>query len=98
MQSLILIFLMQAAMGEPAEPANGAIAEPPAAETPVTQPATRTERRRVCESPGAATGGRIALRRCRWEEVEVPVEEAEAAEEEAAGGAPAQGAQAPNAE
>jgi len=81
MLSSIFIALLQAVAGDPAITAT----EAPAAET--TAPATtaapaapRTERRRVCETHPAATGGRLQARRCRWEEV--PVEEA--APEEAA--------------
>lgn len=80
MLSSIFIALLQAVAGDPA-----AATEAPASETtaPATTPAApRTERRRVCETHAAATGGRLQARRCRWEEV--PVEDAATPEEDAA--------------
>jgi hypothetical protein len=84
MQSLILIALMQAAMGEPAAPPPEQI---PAAESTPSAPAQpaapRTERRRVCTEYPAATGGRLQHRRCRWEEVVVETPAPEEAAQDA---------------
>jgi hypothetical protein len=76
MLSSLFIALLQSAAGDPAV---AAATETPAAEAPAgaTEAAPRTERRRVCTEPLAATGGRLTQRRCRWEEVpveDVPVE------------------------
>ena len=79
MLSSIFIALLQAVAGDPAP-----VTETPAAESVAAAPATapRTERRRVCSEPVAATGGRLTQRRCRWEEV--PIEETPAPEATAA--------------
>lgn len=68
MLSSILIALFQAVAGDPAAAATEATAEAPAAST---EAAPRTERRRVCRTYEAGTGGRLPQRRCRY--VEVPV-------------------------
>jgi hypothetical protein len=99
MQSLILIALLQASMGEPAQPAPAA--EPATVEAPATPTAPRTERRRVCQDHGGSTGQRLSVRRCRWEEVVVEEEAPEEviAEEPAVqGGAPSNEAQSPTPE
>ena len=68
MLSSIFIALFQAVAGDPAAAATEATAEAPAAST---EAAPRTERRRVCRTYEAGTGGRLPQRRCRY--VEVPV-------------------------
>jgi hypothetical protein len=76
MLSSIFVALLQTAAGDPAVAATTeqAAAEAPAA---AADAAPRTERRRVCRGNEAATGGRLAVRRCRWEEV--PIRDAETA-------------------
>jgi hypothetical protein len=75
MLSSIFIALFQAVAGDPAAAVTtetpAAEAAEPAAPEAETQPTTHTERRRVCQTYPAATGGRLATRRCRLEDVEV---------------------------
>jgi hypothetical protein len=75
MLSSIFIALFQAVSGDPAV---AAATETPAAEAPAAsaEEAPRTERRRVCRTYEAATGGRLSQRRCRY--VEVPVRDGNA--------------------
>jgi hypothetical protein len=98
--SSVFVALFQAVAGDPAATAAP---ETPAAEAPAATPsaAPRTERRRVCDQDAAATGGRLARRRCRYEEVpiEEPTPPEETATQEQSGGAPgAAPAAAPSAE
>ena len=83
----LFVALFQAVAGDPAATAAP---ETPAAEAPAATPSTapRTERRRVCQQDATATGGRLARRRCRWEEVEVEQAAPEDSATEPAGGAP----------
>ncbi len=87
MLSSLFVALFQAVAGDPAATAAP---ETPAAEAPAATPSTapRTERRRVCEQDAAATGGRLARRRCRWEEVQVEHAAPGDSVTEPAGGAP----------
>jgi hypothetical protein len=82
MLSTIFIALLQTVAGDPA---TAAATEPPATEAPAaaTDAAPRTERRRVCRTYEAATGGRLSQRRCRY--VDVPVNDGAA--DDAAGAA-----------
>jgi hypothetical protein len=69
MLSSIVIALLQATAGDPAAPAATPSAEAPAEAASAAAP--RTERRRVCRTYEASTGGRLPMRRCRMEEVSV---------------------------
>jgi len=73
LQSPIFIALLQGAAGDPAAPAAPAAQPAPVAGDVTTEaaPAPRTERRRVCMEYPPSTGGRLPLRRCRWQEVVV---------------------------
>ncbi|HYD72199.1 MAG TPA: hypothetical protein VEF55_03620 [Candidatus Binatia bacterium] len=82
MLSSIFIALFQVVAGDPAAAASEAGAEAPAAST---EAAPRTERRRVCRTYEAGTGGRLSQRRCRYVEVPVPDGAAAASEEAATG-------------
>lgn len=98
MLASIFIGLLQTVAGAPA-----VAAAPPASEVAAqdAQNTPRTERRRVCQEPAAATGGRLAARRCRWEEVPVEQPEPEtagAAETPAASEEAATPAEAPRAD
>jgi hypothetical protein len=77
--SSIFIALFQAVAGDPSAAATEATAEAPATST---EAAPRTERRRVCRTYEAGTGGRLSQRRCRY--VEVPVRDTEPTSPEAA--------------
>jgi len=71
MLSSIVIALLQAVAGDPTTPADTAAAETAAPASQSAEGALHAERRRVCRTYEASTGGRLPMRRCRWEEVRV---------------------------